>query len=229
MRRRPASPPVPPARGYPGRGGGRVSYVEAPAEWRGTTRQVCGLWPFIAGSGTPMVGVPLGRDLRTSATVCCDPVNWFTRAGLVATPSVFVLAKPGLGKSTVVRRMALGLCGYGVTPLVFGDLKPDYVDLIVALGGNVVSLGRGQGTLNVLDPGASATAAGRLTGAARRKLLADAHGRRLTMMVALIALNRRGPVSDTEEAILSAALGVLGAVAEVRADRRLDHPPPRPR
>ncbi|HVX23329.1 MAG TPA: hypothetical protein VHB02_18455 [Acidimicrobiales bacterium] len=105
--------------------------------------------------------------------------------------------------------MALGLAGFGTLPLIFGDLKPDYVQLIEALGGNVVRLGRGQGTLNVVDPGAAAAAAGRLTGKARRKLLADAHGRRLTMVAALISLNRRGPVSDTEEAILSAALSVL--------------------
>ena len=36
-------------------------------------------------------------------------------------------------------------------PLVFGDLKPDYVDLIAALDGQVITLGRGRGYLNVLD------------------------------------------------------------------------------
>jgi len=48
-------------------------------------------------------------------------------------PSAFVLGKLGVGKSTLVRRMATGLAGYGVMPLVLGDLKPDYVDLIGAL------------------------------------------------------------------------------------------------
>ena len=165
-----------PSRGLAGRGGGKASYVEAAPEWRATTRQVCGLWPFIAGSGTPMVGVPIGRDLRSHATVCCDPISWFARAGLIANPSMFVLGKPGLGKSSLIRRMAIGLCGFGVQPLIFGDLKPDYVDLIGALGGNVVALGRGQGALNVLDPGAATAAALRLTGAARRKLTQDASG-----------------------------------------------------
>ena len=68
-------------------------YIEAAPEWRATTRQVCGLWPFIAGSGTPMVGVPMGRDLRSHATVCCDPISWFARAGLIANPSMFVLGQ----------------------------------------------------------------------------------------------------------------------------------------
>ena len=36
-------------------------------------------------------------------------------------------------------------------PLVLGDLKPDYVDLIAALDGQVIRLGRGRGYLNVLD------------------------------------------------------------------------------
>ncbi|WP_328770528.1 ATP/GTP-binding protein [Streptomyces sp. NBC_00286] len=199
----------PTARGWPGSGGGMVGYVDPAPEWRGTSVQVCGLWPFGAGAGTPMVGVPLGRDLDSGATVCCDPVSWFTRTGLLANPSMFVLGRPGLGKSTVVRRMALGLAGYGVHPLIFGDLKPDYVDLIRAIGGQVISLGRGRGNLNVLDPGESIQAAARLTGEARGRLLADIHGRRLHMVSALVTILRSAPPTDREETILSAALNVL--------------------
>ena len=47
--------------------------------------------------------------------------------------------------------MVLSLAGFGVLPLVLGDLKPDYVDLIEALDGQVIRLGRGRGYLNVLD------------------------------------------------------------------------------
>ncbi|MEU3255656.1 ATP/GTP-binding protein [Streptomyces sp. NPDC006997] len=210
-------PPRPTSRGWPGRGGGMVGYVDPAPEWRGTTVQVCGLWPFGAGAGTPMVGVPLGRDLDSGATVCCDPVSWFTRTGLLANPSMFVLGRPGLGKSTVVRRMALGLSGYGVHPLIFGDLKPDYADLIRAIGGQVISLGRGRGNLNVLDPGESLRAAARLTGDARRRLLADIHGRRLHMVSALVTILRSAPPTDREETILSAALNVLDDRAGTRA------------
>ncbi|GAA2066291.1 ATPase [Streptomyces albiaxialis] len=199
----------PTPRGRPGPGGGMVGYVDPAPEWRGTTAQVCGLWPFGAGAGTPMVGVPLGRDLQSGATVCCDPVSWFMRTGLLANPSVFVLGRPGLGKSTAVRRMALGLSGYGVHPLIFGDLKPDYADLIRAIGGQVISLGRGRGNLNVLDPGESLQAASRLTGGARGRLLAEIHGRRLHMVSALVTILRTAPPTDREETILSAALNVL--------------------
>jgi hypothetical protein len=52
-------------------------------------------------------------------------------------------------------------------------------------------------------------AAERLTGTARRELLADAHGRRLNLLAALLGLNRGAPLSDTEMAVLSTALGIL--------------------
>ncbi|WP_433461840.1 ATP/GTP-binding protein [Spirillospora sp. CA-128828] len=196
-------------RGFTRRGGGRASFVEMPSEWRGTTVQVCGLWPFGAGSGTPMVGVPLGRELTTGAALCCDPISWFQRANLIHNPSALVLGKPGLGKSTLIRRMVLGLVGQGVFPMVLGDLKPDYVDLIRAMGGQIIKLGRGLGSLNVLDPGATAAVAARLPEQARAKLIADAHGRRLNMVAALLTLLRGGPIADTERTVLNAALRVL--------------------
>ncbi|GAB3306116.1 ATP/GTP-binding protein [Pseudoclavibacter terrae] len=200
-------------RGWLGKGRGEAFYVQAPQEWRGTTVQVCGLWPFAIGTGTPMVGVPLGRHIHTGATLCCDPISWFQRAKLISNPSMFVLGKPGLGKSSVVRRMATGLAGYGVMPLVLGDLKPDYVDLIEALEGQVITLGRGRGYLNVLDPGEATSAAQRLRDAGYEKeasqVLADAHGRRHTMVAALLTIMRGAPPTDREETILDRALKVL--------------------
>ena len=96
-------------RGYRGPGNGRVSYVEAPPEWRGTTVQVCGLFPWAVGASAPTVGVPVGPHLRTGATVCFDVINWFQRARFLLNPSMFVLGLPGLGKSTFVRRQITGL------------------------------------------------------------------------------------------------------------------------
>jgi hypothetical protein len=216
-------------RGYRGRGNGRVSYVEAPPEWRGTTVQVCGLFPWAVGASAPTVGVPVGPHLRTGATVCFDVINWFQRARFLLNPSMFVLGLPGLGKSTFVRRQITGLAAGGVTPLVLGDLKPDYKDLIVALGGQVVSLGRGLGALNVLDVGALDAAADRLdntaadcarTGQALRaidiakkaaRLREEGHGRRLNMIAALVVIVRGAPIADHEQTVLSVALRDLAA------------------
>lgn len=203
----------PSGRGWIGRGRGTAGYVQAPVEYRGTTVQVCGLWPFSVGTGAPLVGVPLGRHLYTGATVCADPISWFQRAKLISNPSVFVLGLPGLGKSTTVRRMAAGLAGFGSIPFILGDLKPDYVDLIEALGGQVIRLGRGRGHLNVLDPGESTEAALRLREAGYEKeaeeVEADAHGRRLTIVSALLTILRKQPPSDVEESIVDQALRIL--------------------
>jgi len=229
MGRRPKLTPLhtpqlkPGPRGLRGPGRGRVSYVEAPPEWRGTTVQVCGLFPFAVGGGSPTIGVPLGRNLLTGATVCCDPLSWFQRARLILNPSMFLLGLPALGKSTLVRRMVIGVAGTGTVPLILGDLKPDYVDTVRALGGQVVRLGRGLGSLNVLDVGALDDAADQLVAAGlpneAAALREEAHGRRTAMVEALVTLVRGTRPSDTERTVLSAALRVLAdrhrAVREV--------------
>lgn len=212
-RHTPVQPRRPGPRGWIGRGRGRAFIVQPAPIWRGTTAQVPGLFPFAVGAGTPMVGVPLGRNLQTGATLCCDPISWFQRANLISNPSAFILGKPGLGKSTIIRRMATGLAGYGVLPMVLGDLKPDMVDLIEALDGQVIRLGHDRGYLNILDPGEARAAAEQLRDAGRedlaRQVLADAHGRRRTMVAALITISRGTPPTDREESILDAALRVL--------------------
>lgn len=130
----------------------------------------------------------------------------------VANPSGMFLAGRSFiatHNSTLVRRMALGLTGYGTMPLVLGDLKPDYVDLIEALGGQVIRLGRGRGYLNILDPGEATAAADRLTGRARDEVIADARGRRHTMVCALITILRNSPPTDREESLLVHAISIL--------------------
>lgn len=197
-------------RGHTGPGGGRDNYVPQPREWRATTVQACGLWPFSAGTGAPLFGVPIGRHLTTQSSVCFDPVTWF-RHGVISNPGLFVEGLPGLGKSTFMRRLVLGMAGYGVRPLVLGDLKPDYRDLVAALGGQVVTLGRGCDTLNPLDTGAMGQAAARVSGPAAERLRSEIQGRQLQVVAALISIIRgpARPVTADEQTILSAALRVL--------------------
>jgi|GEM_PF-324350 len=201
--------PTPSWRGVRKRGGGYAHLVEPPTEYRGTSSQVCGLWPWAAGGSAPTTGVPIGHHMLSKTTVCCDPISWFADAKLLSNPSAFLLGLPGLGKSSIVRRMEIGLAGAGVTPMTLGDTKPDHRDTTLQLGGQVVEIGRGRGSINVLDLGALDAAAQRLTGKAAHALREDAHGRRLNMVIALVALIRQAPVTDTEKAVLSAALRVL--------------------
>lgn len=202
----------PGARGWIGRGRGETVVVQPAPEWRGTTVQVCGLWPYAVGAGSPISGVPLGLHLDTGSTVCGDPISWF-QAGIISNPSIFALGLPGLGKSTLIRRMCVGGDGMGYLPLVLGDLKPDYVDMVRALGGQVITLGRGRGHLNILDPGGAIEAAEQLRKAGfeeqRQQLIADAHGRRNTMVSSLLTILRKQPPNDVEESIIDAGLRVL--------------------
>jgi len=197
-------------RGFGGPGGGRWGQLPVPPEFRATTVQACGLWPFTAGSARPVEGVPLGTDLVTRTTVCCDPLSWFS-AGHIANPSALVLGRPGLGKSSLVSRMVLGLADRGVRPFVLGDLKPDYADLVQALGGQVLRVARGAGTINPLDPGAMGDAARRIGGAAGDGLAREARDRAATMVSTLVQLVRRTPLADYEDAMLTAALRLLTA------------------
>ena len=189
-------------------GGGAARMFQSPREWRGSTRQVCGLWPFSAGSTTPYSGAPLGIDLDSNSPVGCDPIAWFVD-GIINNPSAFILALPGYGKSTLVRHALLGMNGRGIIPLVPGDLKPDYVDEIEAMGGQVIQLAPGRGHLNVLDPGEISAIADRLPPDIREKLLVDAHTRKLQLLLALISILRKGHVTPNEENILDKALVLL--------------------
>src|SRR5699024_7718652 len=154
--------------------------------------------------------VPVGRHLTTGATVCADSISWFQRANLISNPSIFTLAIPGVGKTSFIMRMAVGLAGYGTIPLVLGDTRPDYTDMVRALGGQVIQLGRNRGSLNVLDAGEAPEAAARLRAAGfvkeAEQVIADAHGLRMNMISSLITVLRKSPPTLRKETILARAL-----------------------
>src|SRR5450755_3660238 len=85
--------------------------------------------------------------------------------------------------------------------------------MIAALDGQVITLGRGRGYLNVLDITLSKAAARPLGDREHAKLgrevLADAVGRRHTMVSALVSIQRGHPPNDREDSMLAAALRVL--------------------
>lgn len=243
LRRKPKLGPAagrrPGPRGWTGPGRGQDIYVQAPRESRGTTVQVPGLYPFAAGSSLPTIGVPRGRRIATATSpgtgiVCCDAISWWRRAKLISQPSEFVLGLAGLGKSTWIRKGIVGLDAYGVLTMVLGDLKGEYVDLIKALGGQSITVGRGRACINILDRTPALRASARLLRAAdeaasrgdsRRAeelrafsalVLEDSQSRRATMLTALLTILRKGPVGDQEEAILDRAMHLADDVAARR-------------
>ncbi|WP_111836665.1 ATP/GTP-binding protein [Actinomyces bovis] len=178
--------------------------------FRGTSYQVCGLWPYVIGGATPEVGVPLGQVLQGSGMLCADHISWF-RKGLISAPSGMVLGLNGLGKSSLIRRIILGLAYQGVHSMILGDIKPDYVDLVQALGGQVITVGHGRAGINPLDAGNVDEALALLAGRPQEQqaLARSAHQRKKTLMISLIHIVRRRPPTEREEVVLDQAISLL--------------------
>lgn len=146
--------------------------------------------------------------------MCCDPISWF-RAGIIEQPSMFVMGLPAIGKSTFVRRQVWDMAALGAHAIIPGDLKPDYADLTRLLGGQVIRLGSGIGSINPLDPGGIHTVLRQLSGQAQADLTADWHERRSALMEVLLTISRTGreegrrTLSDVESNVLSTALRIL--------------------
>ena len=187
--------------------GGRRA-VAGPWAFAGTTTQMAGLFPFVAGSGAPAVGVPVGRHLRTHEVVCCDQFAWHA-AGLVTNLGMMVMGAPGAGKTSLAKRLVRGLMASGVTALVLGDPKGEYVRVTESAGGQVIRVGRGLDRINPLDAGPLGAALGRMTGTAREAMLAEVRGQRLNALLALCSLVRADGVADWEAAVLGAAVDAL--------------------
>lgn len=201
--------PVPPPAWGPRRpGGGRAVHVATGMEYQATTAQACGLFPFTAGSGAPMLGIPIGRHQLWGQVVCLDPLEWLNH-GLVTNPGVFVLGQPGVGKSTIVKRLITGMTACGTQALIIGDTKPDYTGLVEFLGGQVIRAGRGMDRINPLDSGPLAAARARMSGTDADKLRLEIRGRRMSLLLALCALVRRQPLSNNEEIVLGRAVDLL--------------------
>ena len=185
---------------------GRWRLMPLAPTFRGTSVQVCGFWPFAGGSSRPAIGVPVGQDIQTGSTVCCDPFSWF-RAGFISNPSMAIFGMPGLGKSSFAARQIIGLADQGVTSLVC-DLKGEYSPLCRALGGQVLDYGRGY-RVNLLDLGAMGDAAKRIGGARGQALRELAVARAVDAVATQVQIVRREPVTDWEQTLLAAAVWVL--------------------
>jgi hypothetical protein len=195
-----------------GRGSGRAHSVHVPPRIRGASTDVAGINPFSVGSTYPAIGAPIGRgraEFGSVATFHCDPISWFERAKLISVPSMFVLGLPGLGKSTLIRRMITWYFFTSTIVWVPGDVKPDYVNLIRAMGGQVFRLGTHEGSINALDMGDVKEAAKLLPPGPAAQLLSSAQGRRRKAVEALVTIQRGTAPEDHEESLLGQAMLIL--------------------
>lgn len=206
-------------RGFTGKGSGHSAVVSGPLEWQVTTNLACGFNPNVIGAPSPVIGTPLGRHILTGTDVACDALSWF-REGIIANPSAFILSLPGLGKSTLIRKMLMGHVAQGHVPIIAGDIKGEYVGFTEQVGGQVITLGHGHGTLNPLDAGALGSVVpilekhrAALSGHEAQEFdellertKEQVHGRQVTMVTALVGLGRKGVVADWESMLISVAL-----------------------
>ncbi|MDT0353852.1 hypothetical protein [Pseudonocardia charpentierae] len=202
--------------GWPVRGGGRAAHVEPGVAYAGTTSQLCGLFPFAVSSGASVHGVPIGRHMHTAEPVGLDPAGWL-RTGLVSNTGVWVQGQPGIGKSSIVKRLLVGLVGFGMTAVIPGDVKGEYTPLIEALGGTVWRIGRGRHALNPLDPGPLAPALAAAVGTERDRIAETLRARRASLLEALLSIVRRGEVTVTERRLLTAALDLTASSTSTSA------------
>ena len=204
----PALARVPPAWGWKVPFAGRAAHVTAAPEYQATTTQVCGLFPYVAGSGTPAVGTPVGRHQLFGEVVCLDPLAWL-RAGLTTNPGEFILGQPGVGKSTLIKRQITGAVATGTRALILGDTKPDFTMLVEHLGGQVIRVGRGLDRINPLDAGPLGAALRRMSGPDADALRWEVRSRRLSLLTALCMLVRGSALTNVEEVVLGRAIDVL--------------------
>ena len=195
----------------------RAACIVAAPEYQGTTTQVCGLYPFTAGSGAPASGTPVGRHMLSGEVVRMDPLAWL-RDGLTTNPGVFILGDPGIGKSVLGKRLCTGAVAAGTRVLILGDTKPDYGGLTHFLGGQVIRIGRGLDTINPLDAGPLGTALRKISGPDAEIVRREVRARRLALLMALCTLIRGARLGNAEEVLLGRAIDLLDERMAVRCE-----------
>ncbi len=220
--------------GFAGRGGGRMPFVRRPTEFRGTTAQVPGLYPFSVGANAPLSGAPIGTHLETGQPVGYDGLSWFLDGDMTA-PSTMTLGLNGFGKSTFGRRIALYDLAVGVRPMVMGDLKPDFTSMYHTINElsrheydghdplQVSEVGYGGGKMNPLDVGNFGRIIARLPQKARQVAEVELRRRQITALCSLLQILRGAEFQAHEETLVGAAIDCLYRADANRFD--LDRPP----
>lgn len=111
--------------------------------------------PFVAPSTAAIPGPVIGVEVTSGQVFTFDP--WGAGQGgarLVSSPSVVVFGLMGSGKSMCVKTCMIRLIEWGRQVIVTSDPKGEWVPIAHALGGQVIAVGPGSGTvINLLDEG----------------------------------------------------------------------------
>ncbi len=190
---------------------GAVGVVEPAREYITDINTVADMWPFGKRSPQAQNGIPLGLDASGSIG-CYDPYSSFM-AGHQRAAQLGIVATNGLGKSLVAKKIATGYTGIGIPTIVPFDTKNEYQDLVKALGGSTLRIGR-DGGLNLLDPGECIQQA--INQKADPKTLTELKARRNQLVATVVALTRNAPLAGWEEAALNEAIELLPPATTVK-------------
>ncbi len=191
--------------------GGGWEQMPQPPRWYATSVQVCGIYPFGAGTGRPIDGSPLGEDMMTHTAVCTDHDALY-RANIISSPSAFLFGLNGNGKSSTAQTLIGGQVGRGLTPAIFDPIKGEHVPWIQELGGTVLSIGpQARHQLNLLSPGPLGYAARRIGGKVGAELLQLARAKSIDLVKLCVKISRgsREPLSDIEETAVEAIVDTI--------------------
>ncbi len=141
-----------------------------------------------------MIGVPLGRNLISGATLCADPISWFQEREPDPQPELLHprQARASANRALLSPHVARARRATACCRCSSATSSPTTSTSIEALGGQVFRLGRGRDYMNVLDPRRGDRRAQRPVDRARpaSEVRADARARRLTMVATLITIAR---------------------------------------
>ncbi len=213
--------PIAPRRGHARPFAGRASKTPAVPIYRGSTKQVQGLYPWLYGASMPPAGIYIGVDCLTGGAFSCHPIEWL-RLGLITNPNLLITGVPGAGKSATIKALCMRLMACGVKTFVLGDIKNEYANLARALGVQPVELGPGLGArLNPLDAGPLGENLP-CDPEQLRERLDEIHRRRITLLSSLLVMRLGRALTPTEEAALS--LAIHHATGQAIGNTRLPDP-----
>lgn len=188
-------------RGLSGLGGGRWGQVPQPPDWYGSSAQLCGIYPFAAGTFRPTQGTPLGRDMEVGTAVAGDMATWYP--SLISSQTMMMFGLNGNGKSSAAQRLAIGQAARGMVPAFWDPIKGEHAALTRRLGGQHVKIGLGSiYGINPLDLGALGDAARRIGGVRGAELREQALGQAVDVVTLVVQVNRGAPLRDIEETAL---------------------------
>ncbi|MGB8383498.1 MAG: ATP-binding protein, partial [Dermatophilaceae bacterium] len=202
-------------RGQRVRGAGWTPGYAPLSRWRMTSDQAPVFWPFIAGPCLPPTGAQMGIDEFSGGAFYADPNGWVLDEDIpVTNPNMFIMGKPGTGKSTYVKQFIIRMLEFGYRALILGDAKDEYELLCAAFGVHPFAIGPGQPTrVNPLDIGPLGHGWNRLPAAEANRRAAIIFARWLVLVRGLVGSQHVGearvPFSPSDARVVDTVLRQL--------------------